>query len=146
MRLVRGFVERYRRPAAGVKETPSTDMGREGSISLGTLAGNGGIIGILLLAFLLFSSPDSLPVGTTPEAMAQADALRKAKGHPRPDLTYLKELLEYGIYPDWLNQRAFCLAQDGEYEQALADINRTLDYYPKNAYALELKPWLQQQL
>ena len=43
-------------------------------------------------------------------------------------------------------QRAFCLAQDGEYEQPLADINRTLDYYLKNAYALTLKPWLQQQL
>ncbi|MES9858251.1 MAG: hypothetical protein ABW166_16870 [Sedimenticola sp.] len=61
-------------------------------------------------------------------------------------IKYYTAALEYGVYPDWLNQRAHCLAHEGDYDQALADVSHTLEYYPKNSDALELKQWLEQQL
>lgn len=61
-------------------------------------------------------------------------------------IKHLTRALEYGIDPDWLNSRAFCLAQSDDFELAMKDIDQNLKYYPNNAYALELKSWLNEQM
>ena len=56
-------------------------------------------------------------------------------------ITHYSDALQFGVHSGWLRYRANCLTDEGDYEQALEDINLSLEFHD-NDFSRKLKRYL----
>jgi len=103
------IVANYRPFESAARSVPSAS-GPAKSTSPWRMLGLVAIVAIAL-ASLFFLLPDSARVGTSSEAQAQIEALRRARQHPRPEISDLRQMIQDGNYfaaeetIRWLHER-----------------------------------------